>query len=138
MIRKKVNRRTNILWKLRPYISQELVKDLYTCYTVVMYMMVQATQNLALHAVAQAGKCSSATEIHHSLNVDWLNNQGVYHICVEVFKLGNQRVAISLSLKLEAIVPTRVLRSYDKIKLPKPVYKLKHTEMDFMYRSITY
>ena len=95
-------------------------------------------QNTALRAVAQVDKYASATEMHDRLDIDWLDSQRNYHTCVEVYKLVNDIGHVSLTTKMKANVPFRVLRSSVRIKLSKPLYKMKFCENDFMYRGTRY
>ena len=72
------------------------------------------------------------------LDIDWLDCQQMYHKFVEVFKLVNNTGQNSLTTKFEAAIPSRVLISDNKIKLEKPLYRLKHSENDFLFRGITF
>ncbi len=152
-VRKKVNQRTHIMWKLRPYIKEDLAKDLYMSLINPLFLYccfvydgmsrtlsnrLQVTQNSALRAVAQVNKRYSATQLHVSLNIPWLDCQRLYHSCVEVYKLANGHGPESLSNALSICEPVRVLRSNAQVKLSRPRYTLKHSENDFLFRGVKY
>ncbi len=84
----KVKQRTRLLWKMRNFIPESLALELY--YSLIDPLFIycchlydgcnmhnqhrlQVLQNYALRAVKQVNSRYSATELHNTLNVEWLD-----------------------------------------------------------------
>ena len=78
----------------------------------------------------------SATAIHNTLNVDWLDVQRKKLACREVYKLVNGKGLPVPVQKFQIIQPMRMLRSNEKLKLSLPKTKTAFAGNDFLVRGV--
>ncbi len=152
-LRKKVNQRTRLLWKMRSYISKELALALYNSLIDPLFLYcnyvydgmsltskrsVQVLQNSALRAVAKVNKRYSATALHDELQVEWLDIQRAKSTCTEVYKFTNGKGPQSLTDVFTPVANRRTLCSNAKICHEISRVKTKFSEKDFVYRGKKY
>ncbi len=80
----------------------------------------------------------SATELHETLQIEWLDVSRKRHTCAEVYKLVNGKGPVTLVDMFKPIVPTRVLRSNDSVNLNKPRTNTEFACRNFVVRGMTY
>ncbi len=146
----KVKQRTRLLWKMRSFIPQELALELYGSLIEPLFIYcchlydgcsrynrnrLQVLQNNALRAVMMVNSRFSATDLHNTLSVDWLDVYRQRYTCIEVYKLVNGIGPPALTSQFEQTVPARVLRSNESILLYHVPTKTVFAENDFVYRG---
>ena len=72
------------------------------------------------------------------MNIEWLDVSRKRHTCAEVFKLVNGKGPNVLVDIFRPVVPTRVLRSNDSVKLKKPRTNTEFADRDFVVRGMSY
>ena len=93
---------------------------------------------MALRAVMQVNSRFSATELHETLNVEWLDVYRKWYTYAEVYKLVQGLGPPNPVNLFEPIISTRFLRSNDKVKLGKPRTKSIFASTDFVVQGMTY
>ncbi len=149
----KVKQRTRLLWKMRNFIPESLALELYNSLIDPLFIYcchlydgcskmnhnrLQVLQNNALRAVKQVNSRFSATELHTTLNIEWLDVYRKKYTCTEAYKLVNGIGPPNLTNLFERVVPTRVLRSNDSIVLRQPNTRTIFAENNFVFRAIKY
>ena len=152
-IRKKVQQRTRLLWKMRSYITKELALSLYNSLIEPIFLYcntiydginltnrrkLQVYQNSALRAVARVNKRYSATQLHQELSVEWLDVQRCKSVCNEVYKYTNGHGPLSLVTEFEPQIPRRELRSNTRIIHKHTRTRTKFAENDPVIRGKKY
>ena len=152
-IRKKVQQRTRLLWKMRSHITRELALSLYNSLIEPIFLYcntiydginltnrrkLQVYQNSALRAVARVDKRYSATALHRELEVEWLDVQRCKSVCNEIYKYTNGQGPLSLVTEFEPQIPRRSLRSNVKINHKHRRTRTKFAENDPVVRGKKY
>ncbi len=99
---------------------------------------LQVLQNNALRAIMKVDNRHSATELHETLQIEWLDVARKRHTCAEVFKLLKGTGPTVLVNMFKPIVPTRILRSNDTVKLQRPRTNTDFACRNFVVRGMTY
>ena len=86
----------------------------------------------------QVDCCFSATKMHETLNIEWLDITRKRHTCAEVYKLVNEKGPPNLVELFKPVQPTRALRSNRQVKLNRPKTKTKFADRDFVIRGMSY
>ena len=131
----KVNQRTGLLWRVRPYISTNLAKQLYTSlikphflYLDYIYdgcnktalQNLQVCQNNSLGAVLRTDCRHSATALHIETEVEWLSTMRRKSTCLQVFKSVHGLNPSSINNMFSIFEPARELRSKNEKQIRRP------------------
>ena len=101
-ITRRVNQRTRLLWKMHSFIDTNLALDLYMSLIETLFLCfchvydgtsntnsnhLQVLQNNALWAVMEVDNRYTSSEMHSSLEVEWLDITRKHLTCAELYKL---------------------------------------------------
>ena len=98
---------------------------------------LQTLQNNVLMAVMKVGNRFSATELHNTLEVDWLDVLGKRFVSCKVYKLIQSIGLPNLVNLFKEIQPMRNLRSNQPIKLKFPQTRTFFAQHNFVYRGVS-
>ena len=150
---KRVNQRTGLMWRVRPFISKSLAQYLYTSlihphfsYCDYIYdacnttqaRKLQVAQNNALRAVLNVDLRFSATKLHADTGITELSESHKKSTCIEVYKAVNGLSTVAMSNMFWARPVVRELRSNYAVPLVIERNKLQLSDGDIGKRGIKY
>ena len=142
--------RTNLLWRIRSFISKDLAFTLYRSLiephllycnfilegtSVSNIQKLQVQQNNALRAVRCVKKRSSGTLIRQELGVDSVMTQMQKACCKFVYKGYYKLGPPSLNNMFELYTSERNLRANDQLQCVVPKCKTQFAERNLGYRG---
>ena len=122
----KVKARAGLLWRIRPFISESLAKDLYTSlihphftYGDIVYdacsqqskVRLQVHQNMALRAVKNVDPRFPTQRLHDQTGVEWLDVERKQRCCIEAYKALNNLSSTNVNNLFTLNISTRTTRS---------------------------
>ncbi len=149
----KVSQRTGLLWRVRPFISQNLAKQLYTSliephfiYLDYIYdgcskgasNKLQICQNNALRAVMRTDSRHSTQALHTDTNTEWLDIMRKKSTCLQVFKSLNNHNPDKINNMFAYTCQTRHLRSHDSQTLARPRTRTVKADSNIRVRGAVY
>ena len=130
----KVNQRTGLSWRVCPFISLNLAKQLYTSLVEPHFLYLdyiydgcgkvakdklQICQNNALRAILKTDCRHSMASLHTETGVEWLDVQRKKSTCLQVFKSVHELNPKALNDMFRIHIPARELRkNMGKIQRP--------------------
>ena len=121
----RVNQRTGLLWRVRPFISMNLAKQLYTSLVEPHFLYLdyiydgcgkvakeklQVCQNNALRAVLKTDCRHSTTSLHNDTNAEWLDVLRKKSTCLQVYKSVHEINPKNVNEMFQIHTPIRTLR----------------------------
>ncbi len=150
---RKVKSRAGILWRMRPFISESLARDLYISlihphftYGDIIYdacsiqgkTRLQVHQNMALRAVKNVPPYFPTDRLHEQTEIDWLDVERKQRCCIEAFKALHDMSSTNVNNLLIPYINPRTTRSASITEFKSHTNKTKFGDKNWPNRCEHY